>query len=78
MLKKLLKLVRSDDMVEQALRQSGFNSSYDLSPRIPANKSKPQLVVNRDPEATLWLEDWSEKDEERLKRDDHHWEGYIS
>jgi len=74
MLKRLLKLVRSDEMVMQALQQSSV--SYDLSPnvsRVAANNDKPA-----GPKPRLWLENWSEQDEERLKRNDHHWEGYVS
>jgi len=80
MLKNLLKLVRSDEKIAQALRQTG--RTYDLSPEIPlipANDgARAKTAGNQGPKPKLWLEDWNEQDEKRLKRNDHHWEGYIS
>jgi len=78
MLKKLWKLVRSDENVMQALRQTSV--SYDLSPSAPrfaANNDELRPGANRHANARLWLDDWSEKDEERLTRSDHPWEGYV-
>lgn len=82
MFKKLWKLVRSDEKLAQALNQRSV--VYDLSPDIafiPAN-DEPQLkaptATTPGPKPKLWLEDWSERDEERLKCGNLHWEGYIS
>lgn len=75
--KMLWKLFRSDEKVMQALEQSG--ASYDLSPdapALPANSNRP-AQADRYAKSRLWLEDWSEKDEARLRRNDHHWEGYT-
>jgi len=57
------------------LAQAG--QSYDMSPNIAANNDEPQ-AANPHGKSRLWLEDWSEQDEARLQRNDHHWEGYIA
>ncbi len=68
------KLFRSDYKVAQALAQSGRGE--DISPGAynfaSNNNARPVGVKSR-----LWLEDWSEQDEARLRRNDHHWEGYT-
>ena len=75
MFKALWKLLSSDERVREALARSG--ASYDLSPdapRLHANNDDPP-VTDRRAKSRLWLEDWSEQDEERL-RADHFWSGY--
>jgi hypothetical protein len=78
MFKALWKLIRSDErVIEALLGQSG--ASYNLSPdapAIPANNDEPQAVRDHRTKSRLWLEDWSEKDEERLRSSDHYWSGY--
>jgi hypothetical protein len=77
MFKKLWKLVRSDEKVMQALEQTSV--SYDLCPDapslIPANNNAP-APAQRPGESRLWLDDWSERDEERVNSKSLHWEGY--
>jgi hypothetical protein len=73
----LWKLFSSDEKVRRALEQSG--KSYDLSPRVslPANNDQAAPAAGRpSPNARLWLEDWSERDEARLQSDKLFWEGY--
>ena len=69
--------MRSDENVARALQQT--SAGYDLnpdSPLIPANNDEPASGPRRQ-QSKLWLEDWSERDKERLKHP-QHWEGYIS
>ncbi len=71
----LWKLFSSDKRVEEALEWSTM--SYDLSPAVlepaplqrPANNDEPveSTVVSLRPKSRLWLEDWDEKDEERMR-----------
>ncbi len=67
----LWKLFSSDERVMEALEQ--VTVSYDLSPsaQLPANNDEPASTVE-EPQGNkprLWLEDWSEKDEARLQKE---------
>lgn len=76
----LWKLFSSDEKVMRALEQSG--NGYDISPdtlHMPANNDAPAPpAASGQKTSRLWLEGWCEKDEARLKRKDHHWEGYTT
>ena len=79
MLKMLWKLLHSDEKVMQALTQSGVG--YNISPDasgIPANNDEPRPIRDHHVKSRLWLEDWNEQDEERLRSNDHFWSGYGS
>ena len=72
----LWRLFSSDKRVAKALEQS---TGVDISPNVLAiseaanNDEKPAKPLPQ-----LWLEDWSEKDEARLRRfetEDSYWDG---
>lgn len=84
MFKKLWKMVRSDEKVMQALSQTSV--TYDLSPDFPSVSEAPannnealqpkKMTATVGSKSKLCLQDWSERDEERLKKP-QHWEGYT-
>ena len=75
----LWRLFSSDARVLEALEQSTV--SYDLSPvTLAANNDEPGRPVaaaGTKPPSRLWLEDWNEKDEERLRQsstEENNWD----
>ena len=61
----------------EALKQATV--SYDLSPvTLPANNDEPPVEAVAKPAPRLWLEDWNEEDEARLRQsraeDDNNWD----
>lgn len=76
----LWKLFSSDERIEKALQKSAV--SRDLSPPIimAANANEEYrgpLDEEGRPKSRLWLEDWSEKDEERVRDDRPSWDTTI-
>jgi hypothetical protein len=65
----LSKLFSSDEKIAKALQV--HTTGYDLSPSlivVEEEEPKPRIPTNNN--ARMWIEDWSEEDEARLRDPD--------